>query len=643
MRILGFVAAAALLTACGGGEKAPAGQSQNGKAATPAAASAPAAAATKAATRNAYFGDTHVHTGNSFDAYAFGVRATPDDAYNFAKGKPIRHDGGYEIQLGGPPLDFLAVTDHAEYLGVVPAMNDPENPLSQTEIAQAAFGDNPMDAQATFLRIGVSFVQGQPIEEIYDIDYINSVWAETVDAAARHYEPGTFTTFSAYEFTSMVALSPMGDPNGYAANLHRNVIFAGDAPQQAFSTLNSPNPEDLWDWMDGQRTDGRDALSIPHNSNASSGLMFNDKTYEGEPLTADYAAQRMRNEPLIEISQIKGTSETHPSLSPNDEWADFEQYEYYIGSAVKAAFGKGDFARTALGRGLEMQDGQGFNPFKFGFVSASDTHIGAATLVEETHWGKFPTDGANPQGRSSVPPDGYDNWEDVPASDNRRVLTGSQYSASGIGGVWAEENTRESIFAAMRRKETFGTSGPRMKVRMFGGFGYDESVLEDADMLSKLYAGGVPIGGELTGQGEAPAFVAWAIQDPLSAPLQRLQIVKVWTENGEAKEALYDAVCSGGAAVDPATNRCPDNGASVDTSDCSTEAGTGAGELKTLWRDPDFDAGERAAYYVRVLENPTCRWSTWDAVRAGTPPNPELDLTVQERAWTSPIWHDPVR
>jgi len=588
-------------------------------------------------TKNAYFGDLHVHTRNSFDAYIFATRRTPDDAYRFAKGEAIPHDAGYEIQLDGPPLDFLAVTDHGEYLGVIPFMDDPNHPLSRTMTAQAAFGDDADASAETFANIGISFVTGQPIEEIRDQDHMNQIWAQTIDAAERHNEPGTFTTFAGYEFTAMTIVSQEA---GSAANLHRNVIFRDQAPEQIFSTLDSTNPEDLWTWMDGQRATGIDSLAIPHNSNGSNGEMFALQTYDGAPLTEAYALTRLRNEPIVEITQIKGTSETHPTLSPNDEWASFEQYDYFIGSSAKSTVNVGDFIRPSLARGIALADELGTNPYEFGFIGSSDTHIAAATLREDTHWGKFPTDGAAPRMRSSVPPQGYNDWDDVPDATNRRVLTGAKFSASGLVGVWAEANTRDDLFNGMRNRETFGTSGPRMKVRLFAG-DYEPGILDAADLLEQAYAGGVPMGSNLARtEGSGPSLLAWAVQDPLSAPLQRLQIIKVWAEDGAAREAIFDVACSDGSAPDADTHRCADNGASVDTNSCEIEPGTGTGELKALWQDPTYDPSQVSAYYVRVLENPTCRWSTWDAVRAGTPPNPELPMTLQERAWSSPIWVD---
>ncbi len=609
---------------------------------TAAEAAAPAREATAlpgSPTRNAYFGDLHIHTKNSFDAYIFGTRSTPDDAYRFAKGETIRLDAGYDVELVGPPLDFLAVTDHGEYLGIIPAMADPEHPLSQTETAQAGFGNDPIAARNAFLRVGTSFVVGQPIEEIYDQELMDSTWASVVEAAERHNDPGVFTTFSAYEFTAMRPMVVDGVV-GSAANLHRNVVFRDTAPDRLFTTLDSTNPEDLWVWMDEQRAEGRDVLSIPHNSNASNGEMFAQQTYFGEPLTAEYAETRMRNEPVVEITQIKGTSETHPDLSPNDEWAGFEQYEYFVGSTTKATVSDGNFVRQALARGLGVQDAEGFNPYKFGVVAASDTHVSAGTFDEETYFGKFPTDGSSPQARQSVPPGDATSWDGTPASEGD-VLAASQFSASGLAGVWADANTRDAIFEGMSRKETFGTSGTRIRTRMFAGFDYDEAMLDDPNLIEMAYERGVPIGGELAGDGGTPSFLAWAMRDPISAPLQRLQIVKVWHEDGENRETVQDVACPADAVPDPDTRRCPDNGADVDIATCATTAGKAADELIALWTDPDFDPAQRAAYYVRVLENPTCRWSTWDAARNGTQPNPSLPATVQERAWTSPIWYSP--
>lgn len=580
----------------------------------------------RTATKNAYFGDLHVHSRNSFDAFVFGTRATPDESYRFAKGETISNGAGHDIKLTGPALDFYSVTDHGEYMGVVPALANPKSALSKTELAQSIFGPDATDPRASFTRIGRTVVSGEEIQEIFDREHMDSVWASTVATTERHNEPGKFTAFAGYEFTSMILATETG-----AINLHRNVIFKDSAPKRLFTTLDSPNPEDLWDWMNTQRGDGHEVLAIPHNSNASNGMMFALSTYEGEDITPEHSANRLLNEPLVEITQVKGTSEVHPLMSPNDEWADFEQYEYLIGSAEKSTPKEGSFVRNALSRGMNMEK----NPYAYGFIGSSDTHLGAASLSEENHFGKFPHD-MNPNSRQSTPPNGAKTWE---GQDTREVnlLSTPQYGASGLAGVWAEANTREDLFDAMRSKETFGTSGPRMKVRMFAG-DYDESVLVAPDMLEQAYARGVPMGGYVSGDNVAPKFLTWAAKDPGGMSLQRLQMVKVWNVNGVHQEQIIDIACAGGATPDANTNRCPDNGAKVDLTTCGTSANTGATELKAVWEDPDFDPNVQAAYYIRVLENPKCRWSTWDAVRNDTPPNPNMKATVQDRAWGSPIW-----
>ena len=576
--------------------------------------------------KNAYFGDLHIHTKNSFDAFIFGTRATPDDAYRFAKGATIENGAGAEISLNGPPLDFLAVTDHGEYIGIVPAMRDRKSPISKTKTAKSIFGLTATDRRANFLRIGATVVSGEEIQDIYDREHMNSIWADTVAAAERHNQPGEFTTFAGYEFTAMTQVTDFA-----AANLHRNVIFKDKAPTQLFTTLDSPNPEDLWTWMNQERAAGREVLAIPHNSNASNGQMFANVSYDGSPLPEGYGQNRLRNEPLVEITQLKGTSEAHPSLSPNDEWADFEQYEYLIGSTDKSNPVKGSFIRPALGRGLELKD----NPYKFGLIGSSDTHLAAGSFREETHFGKFPHD-LDPENRQSTPPKKAKQW---PAETEKKVdlISTPQYGASGLAGVWAKANTREHIFEAMQAKETFATSGPRIRVRMFAGQAYSPLLLTKTDMVTKAYDGGVAMGGTLKGSGTSPDFIAWAMMDPAGTPLQRLQIIKV-TSKGEQ---IYDAACANGKPVNPETHRCSDNGARVDLSTCATNNGTGAAELKAIWQDPDYKEGEDAAYYIRALENPKCRWSTWDAVRNGTPPNPTMQSTLQDRAWGSPIWITP--
>ena len=585
-------------------------------------------------TKNAYFGDLHIHTRNSFDAYIFNVRRTADDAYRFAKGETVQHPAGFDMTIAGGPLDFYTVTDHAEYLGILPAMNTEGHPLNELDRSKDMFSTEPEKILSAFNEVGSSVRSGQKIDEIYDQKEINSVWAANVAAAEKHNAPGTFTTFAAYEYTS-VTTRPTEEGFG-GGNLHRNVFFRGDAPEKAFSTLDSRNPEDLWDWMDEQRAAGIESIAVPHNPNVSDGQMFRLETYEGAPLDAAYAEQRMRNEPLVEITQVKGTSETHPTLSPNDEWANFEIYDRLLGSYEVSAT-QGSYVREAYQNGLKLQEDKGFDPFRFGLVAASDSHVVGGAYAENDYWSKVGIVDGLPHLRGSVPFPGSEGWDNQPENQQTRNAREwfSRWSASGLTGVWAEENTRESIFDAFRRKETFATTGPRIKVRFFAGLDYTDELLEAPDMVAQAYASGVPMGGDLMGDGRSPTFVAWAMQDPSGGALQRVQVVKVTS----AGEKVFDIACHQGTP-DPETHRCADNGAGVDMSSC-TPTGDGAGELKTAWQDPEFDAAQRATYYVRVLENPSCRWSTWEALKAGTPPNPALPETIQERAYTSPIWYIP--
>lgn len=581
-------------------------------------------------TRNAYFGDLHVHTKYSFDAFIFNVRATPDDAYTFARGEPVKHPAGFTMLLNDKPLDFLVVTDHSEYLGVLPAMADPDHALSKVSYASDLFSTDPDTIVAAFQKIAFSLRDGKRRDELKDDALDLQAWQEEIAAAERHNDPGTFTTFIGYEFTSA--------PGG--RNLHRNVIFADNTvPELPFTAFDSQNPELLWKWMDDQRADGIEALAIPHNSNGSDGTMFETVNWAGDPLDADYAALRMRNEPLVEITQVKGTSETHPLLSPNDEWAGFEISDSYIGSTDKITKFEGGYVRDALNTGLEFQASQGFNPYEFGLIGASDTHNAAGSYHEDNYWSKIGIPDSTPVRRGSVPPDGK-TWDTytVPEGNQRY----SHWGASGLTGVWSEENTREAIYAALRRKETFATSGPRIKVRLFAGRDLDDSLLSSPTLLAEAYADGVPMGSTIeTDFAESPGFLIWAFRDPNAGWLDRAQIIKGWVEDGVAQEKVFDVACSGGEVPDVTTHRCNDNGATVDTTTCETRNSETASELKTVWKDPEYNPDQLAYYYVRVLQNPSCRWSTWDAERAHTEPNPDLPRIIQERAWSSPIWYKP--
>lgn len=603
--------------------------------------------------RNAYFGDLHVHTAQSFDASAFGTTATPMDAYRYAQGEAIRHPGGFEVRMA-QPLDFYAVTDHGIFLGLINEAADTSTEFSKHELA-SPYHDINEDVDGGLMDLGkrskvfsnfIADVIGGLLDgtlkekEVNDIS--RSSWRDAIAAADAAYRPGQFTTFAGYEYTSSTE---------DRAALHRNVIFRGTKrlPALPFTRFNSLNPEGLWDWMDAMRQRGVESLAIPHNSNGSNGAMFAFTDWAGKPIDQEYADRRARNEPLVEVTQVKGTSETHPLLSPNDEWANFEIFPMRTSTKIPSD-PPGSYVRDAWLRGLGIEGKNGRNPYTFGIIGSSDTHTGAASLQEDNYFGKVGSFDDSPEKRGSIPASWlYGTMVSMAADDMVEKVDGKSYldfsgykywGASGIAGVWAEENTREAIYDALRRKETFATSGTRIKVRFFASYGLSEDQLDRSDLVSILYRDGVTMGGTLPSSGSrAPSFLVWAAADPNTARLQRVQVIKGWLEDGEHREQVYDVACSDGLSVDPETYRCPDNGARVNLEDCSITAGVGASELKSVWRDPDFVAGQEAFYYVRVLENPVCRWSTWDALRAGYAPRPDLPATIQERAWSSPIWY----
>ena len=581
--------------------------------------------------RDAYFGDTHIHTVLSFDAYLMGTRGTPNDAYEFAKGGAIAHASGFKMQMK-KPLDFLAVSDHAFYLGMMRELGTGQGPYAEHRLSDEVAGATSAQGSTAAFQAVLGHLQNRNLAEPDDLDdrgVARSAWQEIIEAAERHNDPGAFTTFIGYEYTT----------SGPAfENLHRNVIFRGNnVPAQPFSRLDSMNPEDLWDWMDAQRADGNESLAIPHNSNGSNGWMFEGTYFQSDkPIDAAYAEQRMRNEPLVENTQVKGTSDTHPLLSPNDEWANFEIMPIRVASTL-ASQPNGSYVREAYLNGLLMEAEKGFNPYKFGVIGASDTHNAAGSFEEDNYWSKTGLMDIEPYLRGSVP------LPDSPADAPEYAQGASQYwGASGLAGVWAESNTRDSLYDAFRRKETFSTSGPHIKVRFFAGFGLDAELADADDAVAQAYAGGVPMGSDLVRDGEkAPSFYLWASRDADTQNLQRLQIIKGWIEDGQAQEQVFDVACSDGLSVDPTTHRCPDNGAQVDITDCSVTPDKGDAEMATVWQDPGFDANQSAFYYVRVLENPSCRWSTYDAIRAGVTPRPDMQAVIQDRAWSSPIWFVP--
>ncbi len=603
--------------------------------------------------RNAYFGDLHVHTTLSFDASAFGTTASPADAYRYAQGESIKHPSGFDVQLA-QPLDFYAVTDHAILLGLINEASDTSTSVSQYDFAKPYHNINEsvdggiLDLAkrskvfSNFVSDVVASLLDGSIDDTVINDALTSGWVQTVEAANDAYKPGTFTTFAGYEFTSSTEEREA---------LHRNVIFRGSErlPAQPFSRFNSINPEGLWDWMDALRKQNIESLAIPHNSNGSNGAMFAFTDWAGNAIDQEYADQRSRNEPLVEITQVKGTSDTHPLLSKNDEWANFEIFPLRTSTRIPSD-PQGSYVRNAWQRGLSLEERDGANPYKFGVIGSSDTHTGAASLQEDNYFGKIGSFDSTPEKRGSVPASFlYGTLVKLAAGEMVEEVDGENYldfsgykywGASGIAGVWAEENTREAIYDALRRKETFATSGTRIKVRFFAGYDLADAQLDSPDIVSTAYQNGATMGGALQASDDRqPTFMTWAVADPNTAKLQRVQIIKGWLQNGEHQEQVYDVACSDGLSVDPQTHRCPDNGARVNLDDCSTTADVGSTELKALWQDPNFTPGQEAFYYVRVLENPVCRWSTWDAIRAGVTPRSDLPATIAERAWSSPIWY----
>ena len=628
--------------------------------------------------RNPYYGDLHVHTKYSFDAYVFGVTASPDDAYRYAKGAAVKHPLGYEMKLR-EPLDFYAVTDHGFYMGMIQAYADTSTDISQNDFAEPFHNLNRLDnltVESAGERSNIfSSVLGATIIKPYpdwhpnllkayfsrntqgalrsfDYDIHKSAWADVARSANEHNDPGNFTTFIGYEFTTSTDIE--------GGNLHRNVIFeSSKASIRPWTRIDSINPEDLWTWQDRLREKGVDTISMPHNSNGSNGQMFEMESFKGNALDVTYAEKRMRNEPLVEITQVKGTSETHPLLSPDDEWADFEIMDVRVGSRPPTySKPSGSYVREAYLNGLTLEFTKQGNPYKFGLIGSSDTHVVASSLDESNYWSKVGLLDGDPENRGSVPlkEENVARLEEYMRAFNQPISTVTleqgeyantgftQWGASGLAAAWAEENTRESLFAAFRRKETFATTGPRISVRFFGGYNLSSIDLNSESLVSEAYSKGVTMGADLlNNDDQIPEFIVWALRDMNSAPLQRIQIIKGWIDmnSGRPKEKVFDVACSDGLEPDPITNRCPDNGARVNINDCSITSNVGSSELKTVWKDPEFKVDDKAFYYVRVLENPTCRWSTWDAIKSGFKPREGLHETIQERAWSSPIWYIP--
>ncbi|MEP1594526.1 MAG: DUF3604 domain-containing protein [Halieaceae bacterium] len=573
--------------------------------------------------RNLLWGDLHIHTSYSTDAYTMGVRATPDDAYLFTRGGTIQHGAGYPITIDRP-LDFAAVTDHAEYMGA--ARLDPtKTVLEERSLRDRLLNDGALGVTVAFIRSTMHIAgadmspQGDALQGA-GLD----AWRHMIETADAHYDPGVFTALVAYEWTAMIG----------GQNLHRNVIYRDNrVPPLPFSSLQSNNPEDLWDALDAQREQGMRVLAIPHNGNLSNGLMYDRVQFDGSPLTTDYSARRRRNEPVSEILQIKGTSETHPLLSPEDEFADFELVTEQLDTAGDFSEPAGSYVRDAMRFGLELSHSEGFNPYKFGVIGSSDSHNASSSVQESEHHGKLPImDGTAGLrlGKALVLPDRY--------------LRQRRWGSAGLAAVWAQENTRAAIFDALQRRETYATSGPRIGLRFFGGFAYPQDMLSHPDWLEAAYRLGVPMGGELTAaslEDGAPRFAVSAGMDPEGAHLDRVQVIKGWVDAaGVSHERIYDVGASTGRGRD-AEGRLLPVGSTVDVPTASYSNTIGAPQLSALWRDPDFDPAIEAFYYARAIEIPTPRWSTYDAMKLGIPaPEP---ATLQERAISSAIWYRPAR
>lgn len=582
--------------------------------------------------RQAYYGDLHVHTSWSLDAFAFGVRVTPEDAYRFARGGEIDHVSGVKTKLAGPPLDFIAVTEHANYLGVASQTMDPESEARAIPLLRDLVSDDPKRSGAAMASVFAHLSADETMEALDRSDWSQATWQALIRLADRHTVPGRFTAFVGYEYTPM--------PEGQ--NLHRNVIFRGsDVPVRPFSDLDSKNPEDLWAWMERARATGSDVLAIPHNANGSNGLMYERVDRAGKPIDARHAEIRLRNEPISEVYQIKGQSEAHPGLSPDDEWADFEMLEGILGRPQVESRPQGSYVRRALMDGLELEAAGLPNPYRMGMIGSSDGHNATSPTEEDNFTGKLGTLDGTPEARLQIPLEGGGDGSGLSVGDRR---SGSPFSAAGLAGVWARSNTREDLFDAMRAREVFATSGPRIAVRFFAGFD-----LSPADLASGIaaagYARGVPMGGVLAPRPDeqrAPIMLVEATQDPREARLERLQLVKAWVgPDGRAVEKVYDIACAGGLAPEPASHRCPIVSRPPDQTSCKVAEGQGQSQLAAAIAAPDYQSGERSFYYVRVLQVPTCRWSTWDAIRLGVPPPPAAVAFLQERAVSSPIWFEP--
>ena len=586
-----------------------------------------------------YWGDTHLHTGLSMDAGAFGARLSPDDAYRFALGEELTSSTGLKVKLDRP-LDFLVVADHSDNMGFFPRLyaGDPEllaDPTGKRWYEMIQKGGQ--EGVKAAVEIIVAFSQNKFPEKLASLPgslAYHAAWEEMIEAAEKYNDAGRFTAFIGYEWTS----------NTGGNNLHRVVILRDGAsraglvqPYTTLKPLGSDNPRDLWKWMHGyqEKTGGR-VLAIAHNGNLSNGIMFPIvESFTGRQVDLEYAETRARWEPIYEVTQIKGDGEAHPFLSPNDEFADYETWDQGnldLSVPKKDDMLQYEYARSALQIGLQLEKKLGVNPYKFGMIGATDSHTGLATAGEDNFFGKH--SGAEP---------GPKRWEHPMAKLGDREYTGWSMVSSGYAGVWAKENTRAAIFDAMMRKETYATTGPRMIVRFFGGWNFTEADAQNRLPANIGYQKGIPMGGNLlpSEKGKSPTFLVGALKDSLSGNLDRIQIIKGWLDKkGKRQEKVYDVVWSGNRKPD-ANGKLSSVGNTVDVANATWTNTIGAPELITVWKDPDFDPSLHAFYYARVIEIPTPRWTAYEAKRFGVKMSSEVPMITQERAYTSPIWYSP--
>jgi hypothetical protein len=581
------------------------------------------------------WGDAHLHTDNSFDAGLFGTRLGPEDAFRFARGETVVSTTGVPAKLRHP-YDFLVVTDHSDYMGVPLALRDGDPDLLANPVTKTWYDEFHAGGEAG-LTLFAQLVKQQTNRTVHVRlpGLAKSAWERAVAAAEKYNDPGHFTAFIGFEWSSQ----PGGD------NLHRNVIFRDNADKALqvvpLTTFDSQDPESLWRYLaDYQQKTGGHVLAIPHNSNLSGGLMFADKTFGGKPLDRAYAEARAKWEPLAEATQTKGDSETDPSVSPDDEFANFERWDKANILGTKAdtpEMQPFSYLRPTLTRGLKWEQTIGVNPFKFGMIGSTDSHTGLSTADADNFFGVA--------GPASEPGPNRDSAPSVlPDAHNGIIRPGAvSMSSAGLAAVWARENTRAAIFDAFRRKEVYATTGPRITVRVFAGWDFKPGDEARSDFAANGYAHGVPMGGDLSDgkAGQSPTLVLQAAKDPDGANLDRVQVIKGWVDAaGTTHEKIYDVAWSGNRRVG-ADGKLPLVGDSVDIPTATYSNSIGAPVLATAWKDPDFNANDRAYYYLRVIEIPTPRWTTYDGARFGGKLPSGVPAAVTQRAYTSPIWYTP--